>query len=416
MRPDHSSVPASHAPSPPRRPGLKKIVVVGHPLAAEENRLAFRDWKRHQVDLILPRLWRARSLGHDYVAPSGTNIDLAADLAAARTTEPAAELSLHPLDIHLSGRNSLFLWRGLGPLLQRLKPDVIYCWEEPWCLATWQVVRQARSLGVPVVFYTAENRPKRLPWPFRLMLRTSFRYCAACVAPTEEIAARLKAWGYRGRVFTIPLWIRPRRALRADVAVRCLAYVGRLIPLKRVDLLVESLALLPGFRLRIIGDGPERRRLADRVGELGMQARVEFRGHLDNAMLEDGLEGASLLVLPTAENARQAEQFGKAAVEGVSCGLPVLASRTGNLASLAGIFPTLSAVELDSPERLAEAVSGIFRAFPEEAELAESRRLALAAFGPAAAAGRLESAFASLSGAEVSVSASGAPQTMESHP
>jgi glycosyltransferase involved in cell wall biosynthesis len=382
--------------------------VVGHPLAAEENRLAFRDWKRHQVDLILPRFWRSRSLGHDYAAPSPP--------AMASAAVPAAEASLHPLDTILSGRNSLFLWRGLGPLLRRLQPDVIYCWEEPWCLATWQIVRQARSLGVPVVFYTAENRPKRLPWPFRILLRAAFRNCAACVAPTEEIAARVKAWGFTGRVFTIPLWIRPRRALRAHAGGRCLAYVGRLIPLKRVDLLVEGLALLPGFRLRIIGDGPERSRLAERVRELGMQARVDFLGHIDNGALEDGLEGASLLVMPTAENARQAEQFGKAAVEGVSCGLPVLASRTGNLAVLAGRFPTLSAVDLDSPERLAEAVADVFRAFPAEAELAEARRLAEAAYGPAAAAERLESAFAALSGAEEPAAPGGATHARGSVP
>lgn len=415
MRPERPIVPAqgaSPATGTTRPSGRKKIAVVGHPLAAEENRLAFRGWKRHQVDLVLPGLWRARSLGHDYAAPPPP----AASLAARSADGHAAEPTLHPLGTFLSGRNSLFLWRGLGPLLRKLKPDVIYCWEEPWCLATWQILRQARSLGVPVVFYTAENRPKRLPWPFRILLRAAFRNCPACVAPTEEIASRVKGWGYRGRVFTIPLWIRPRRLLRAHAGDRCLAYVGRLIPLKRVDLLIESLALLPGFRLRILGDGPERRRLAQLAGELGMGTRVDFLGHIDNGGLEDGLEGASLLVMPTSENARQAEQFGKAAVEGVSCGLPVLANRTGNLAALAGMFPTLYAVDLDSPERLAETVSGLFHAFPGEPDLAQSRRLAEAAFGAPAAAERLESAFATLSGAEEPASPADAPRTRESVP
>jgi glycosyltransferase involved in cell wall biosynthesis len=171
-----------------------------------------------------------------------------------------------------------------------------------------------------------------------------------------------------------------------------------LIPLKRVDLLVESMPLLPGFSLRIIGDGPERWKLAELVRDLGLQSRVDFRGHIDNGSLEDGLEGASLVVMPTGENPRQAEQFGKAAIEGVSCGLPVLASRTGNLASLALLFPTLSALDLDSPQQMAQAVAGMFRSFPPEAALEESRRLAEETYGPAAAAQRLEAAFAAITG------------------
>src|SRR5690606_1029545 len=126
-----------------------------------------------------------------------------------------------------------------------------------------------------------------------------------------------------------------RRIVRADPSSRILAYVGRLIPLKRVHLLVEALPLLPGYRLRVLGDGPERSRLAALAASLGVADRLELLGHVDNARLEEGLDGASLLVLPTGENERQAEQFGKAALEGVGCGLPVLVSRGGNLARLA---------------------------------------------------------------------------------
>ena len=369
---------------------MRRIAVIGHPLAAEENRLAFRGWTHHHVDLILPKVWNARSLGHVYRAGTMGRADRTPD---SRTTSD--EPSVHALATVGGGRNSLFLWSGLGPLLRRLKPDLIYCWEEPWCLSTWQIIRLARRLGIPVVFYTAENRPKLLPWPFRILLRAAFRVCPACVAPTPEIAARVRAWGYRGQVHIIPLWIRPRRSLTARAGEQCIAYVGRLIPLKRVDLVIETLALLPGFRLRIIGDGPERWKLAELMRDLGLEARVDFRGHIDNGDLESGLEGASMLILPTAGNARQAEQFGKAAIEGVSCGLPVLASRTGNLASLAGQFPTVTALDLDSPAQMAEAVAGLFRDFPSDASLAASRRMAEEQYGPAAAARRLEAAFAS---------------------
>lgn len=372
----------------------ERLAVIGHPLAAEENRLAFEGWSYLRIDLIAPRLWKSRSLGHDYRLPS-RSADAEAGKAGPDSALPGKPV-LHALSTLASGRNSLFMWIGLERLLRRLDPDILYCWEEPWCLSAWQVGRVARRLGIPMVFYTAENRRKRLPWPFPALLRRVFSVSAGCIAPTEEIAARIRALGFTGRIFVIPLWIRPRRPLRADGSERSLAYVGRLIPLKRVDLLVESLSLLPEFRLRIIGDGPERPRLAALVRRLGLETRVDFRGHVGNRDLEPALEGSSLLILPTGENARQAEQFGKAALEAVSCGLPVLASRTGNLSALANAITTMAARDLDSPAQMASAVTDVFRNFPPAEALDGARLKAAAEYGPAAAAKRLEAAFADL--------------------
>jgi glycosyltransferase involved in cell wall biosynthesis len=359
---------------------MVRLAVIGHPLAAEENRLAFRGWKSFEVDLIAPRQWKARSLGHVYEVESGAG--------------------LHALPVLASGSNSLFRWRGLGALLEKLRPDLIYCWEEPWCLSSLQLAGLAKRRGIPLVFYTAENRPKHLPWPFDAAMRKVFAAAKACVAPTEETAAVIRAAGYAGEILTVPLWIRARRRVAAEPSAKTLAFVGRLIPLKRVHLLVEALELLPGYRLRIVGDGPERERLRGLAKDRGLEERVAFLGHVDNGDLESRLDGASLLVLPTGENGRQAEQFGKAALEGVSCGLPVLASRTGNLARLAETIPTLAARDLDSPRQMAEAVAELLAAYPSDGALEASRAQVQAAYGPEAAGRGLEAAFKSLIGGE----------------
>jgi glycosyltransferase involved in cell wall biosynthesis len=369
-----------------RRDQERRYAIIGHPLAAEENRLAFHGWES-AVDLIAPREWKARSLGHTYrshASPGGPSP------TAGTPGHPA----LHVLPVVASGRNSLFLWLGLSRLLARLRPDAIYCWEEPWCLATRQVAAQARSFGIPFLFYTAENRPKPLPWPFPALLRATFAEAAGCIAPTRAIAAQARAWGYAGPISVVPLWIRCRRPLAAHPGTRLLAFVGRLIPLKRVDLILEALVELPGFRLRIAGDGPERGRLEALARERGLEGRAEFLGHVPNAELERALAGCALLILPTGENARQAEQFGKAALEGVTLGLPVLASRGGNLADLATAFPTIVARDLDTAAAMAEAVRSVFAAYPDGAALEEARKRAESEYGPDAAARGLEGALA----------------------
>ncbi len=364
----------------------KRLAVVGHPLAAVENRAAFAEWSTFDVSLIVPKVWKARSLGVTYQCSDSGSGSPAVNNAAGLYSRPVLG----------SGYNSFFLWIGLDHLLRKLKPEIIYCWEEPWCLSTWQVSRIARNLGVPLVFYSAENRSKHLPWPFTWLQRQAFRSYTSCIVPTQEVSARIMEAGYTGTVQVIPLWIRLRRQLDANSDTRRLAYVGRLIPLKRVHLLVQSLCLLQGFQLRIIGDGPERSNLEWLAHNLCVADRIEFCGYIHNSDLEKSLEGVALLILPTAENARQAEQFGKAALEGIACGLPVLASRTGNLATLSQSLPTLVAVNLDSAEQMAGAVNGIWNNFPSQENLNQARDQVQKKYSASAVGHSLEAAFASL--------------------
>lgn len=61
--------------------------------------------------------------------------------------------------------------------------------------------------------------------------------------------------------------------------------VGRLDPAKRVDLLLEGLALAPSVSAKIVGDGPDRSRLEGIVSRLGLQSRVAFSGKVDASEL-----------------------------------------------------------------------------------------------------------------------------------
>lgn len=364
----------------------KRLAVIGHPLAAEENRAAFKDWSTFDVSLIVPKVWKARSLAATYNCT-----EIRPGLQAMQGAP-----KVYSLPVLASGYNSFFLWIGLDHLLRQLKPQIIYCWEEPWCLSTWQVSHIARNLGVSLVFYSAENRTKHLPWPFTWLQRQAFRAYTSCIVPTQEVSSRILEGGYTGRVQVIPLWIRLPRHLHADSGTRCLAYVGRLIPLKRVHLLVQSLCLLQGFQLRIIGDGPERSNLEWLARNLKVLDRIEFCGYIHNSDLANSLEGVALLILPTAENARQAEQFGKAALEGIACGLPVLASRTGNLATLSQSLPTLVAADLGSAEQMAEAVNAIWNNYPSQVHLNQARDQVLTKYSASAVGHSLEAAFTTL--------------------
>lgn len=111
---------------------------------------------------------------------------------------------------------------------------------------------------------------------------------------------------------------------------KTLLHVSNFRAVKRTGDLIELLALLNRSlpaRLVLIGDGPERAACELRARELGLSDRVVFLG--TQTSFTEHLQQADAFVL-TSEN----ESFGLAALEALSCGVPVFGYRVGGLASV----------------------------------------------------------------------------------
>ena len=90
--------------------------------------------------------------------------------------------------------------------------------------------------------------------------------------------------------------------------------VSRLVPYKRIDLLVEAFRALPERRLVVVGDGPERSRL-----EALRVPNVEFAGQQDDAETARRVADARAFLFAAEED------FGIAPVEAQAAGIPVIA-------------------------------------------------------------------------------------------
>jgi len=112
---------------------------------------------------------------------------------------------------------------------------------------------------------------------------------------------------------------------RPPVAAPQLIYAGRLIPEKRLDLLLRAIALLPppegaAIQLGIVGHGTERQALESLARDLGVEERVRFYGRLP--AIEDMwhlLAHAQLAVQPSRR-----EGFGLFPLEALALGKPVI--------------------------------------------------------------------------------------------
>ncbi|MCI0770288.1 MAG: glycosyltransferase [Chloroflexi bacterium] len=114
---------------------------------------------------------------------------------------------------------------------------------------------------------------------------------------------------------------------------RVILYVGRIEPLKGIDILLKAVALLEDpadTRLVIVGgsleDDLELERLKGLSETLGIQEKVTFTGSVPQGILPDFYSAADVFVLPSYY-----ESFGLVALEAMACGTPVVVSRVGGL-------------------------------------------------------------------------------------
>jgi glycosyltransferase involved in cell wall biosynthesis len=148
------------------------------------------------------------------------------------------------------------------------------------------------------------------------------------VANSHFIARRIrKTWRRESEVIHPPVDIE-RFTLRHDKEDFYLS-ASRMVPYKRVPLIVEAFAAMPERRLVVIGDGPEhervRRTLPPNVSLLGFQS---------SASLVDWMQRARAMVFAAEED------FGIAPVEAQACGTPVIAfGRGGSLETVRGSGP-----------------------------------------------------------------------------
>jgi glycosyltransferase involved in cell wall biosynthesis len=95
---------------------------------------------------------------------------------------------------------------------------------------------------------------------------------------------------------------------------------SRMVPYKRMDLIVEAFAAMPSRELIVIGDGPEASRIRTKAS-----TNVRFLGHQPFEVLRDHLRGALAFVFAAEED------FGIAPLEAQACGTPVVAYGRGGV-------------------------------------------------------------------------------------
>jgi len=110
-----------------------------------------------------------------------------------------------------------------------------------------------------------------------------------------------------------------------------LLFVGRLVPYKCADIVIESMSKLEHFIqdkivLTIVGDGSEKTKLENLVQKLGLSERVKFTGRIPQQETLNYYSQADIFCFPSIR------EFGGAVVlEAMACGLPCVVANNGGI-------------------------------------------------------------------------------------
>lgn len=187
------------------------------------------------------------------------------------------------------------------------------------------VTHHADMVGFGVIGFIARRLYAKLLRRARVLTMLSLRNrrVARDIRSTDVPLAALPVGLEAAQFAAQPATKARAEALRAQLPEdHCVfVFVGRLVPYKGLDVLIDALAHVPRAICLIAGDGPERERLEARAARRSISHRVLFLGAVSDAEKLAALHTGDAFVLPSVS---VAETFGIVQVEAQLCALPVV--------------------------------------------------------------------------------------------
>lgn len=256
---------------------------------------------------------------------------------------------LEVLPLAFNGQFHLHFYPTLKKLIRDVQPDIVHIDEEPYNLATYHANRLARRSGAKTLWFSWQNLRRRYPPPFSWMERYNIAHVDHAITGSQTAADVWRAKAYRGPltvipqfgvdpdIFTLPETPRPESPVH-------IAYAGRLVPEKGVDIFVEALAQLVGaWRATILGSGPEELALRSLIRRHSLAERIDILPSIPSTAMAQFYQTVDMLTVPSRAQPNWTEQFGRVIIEAMACGAVVVGSNVGEIPYVIGdagvIFP-----------------------------------------------------------------------------
>lgn len=253
-------------------------------------------------------------------------------------------------------RRLLEFYRLLWQVLRTARIDACFAHMMPlFSVLGWPLLRSKR---IPIVLWYAHSHVS-------LLLRVATKLVDRIVASSKS-GFGIETTKFRsiGQGIDVNRFVPVHRA-RADNCLVLLT-VGRISPVKRLEIVIEALALLPAaikenVELRFIGD-PLGSKAADymntlqrRVSDLGLTHIVNFQAALPFHQVVESYQDADVFI-----NSSDTDSIDKTVLEAMSCGMPVITSNAAFPLVLGDELAKTWCVPKNNPKIMSDRISQLF--------------------------------------------------------
>ena len=267
--------------------------------------------------------------------------------------------------------NRLLRFKGLGELIRAIQPTHILNEQGPACFSTFQAVRANRGLRSKIWAITVDNIDRKyLKEAFFSLLEGKFTLATGRLITlgfwwslrhkidrvftlSEESSRLMIKLGFEGKITQMPLGFDPElfypqnkeriafTRKRLGLSSKTIAYFGRLVPEKGVEILLKAVSKLKELSWQLLIDNfslyatPYTDYLRSEVQKLGLDDRVVYFDAVHEEMA-DYMNACDIVVLPSISTPTFKEQYGRVIPEAMACGKLVIVSRSGALPEVLG--------------------------------------------------------------------------------
>lgn len=272
--------------------------------------------------------------------------------AAEKLNPQGYELSIRPClfsrieSNHI--KSHIYYYPEISKMISREQWDLVHVEEEPYNLATYQVVKECVRHKRPAIFLTARMVLTGYPVPFNYFEKYVLRNASAALAINSAALGILRRKGFMKRAALLPQdGVDPTVFRKVDAnSVRqrmgldrafIIGFLGQVAYRKGLDILIRALALLSKeCQLVLVGAGADVPRFQALAEKLGVSERVHWVPWVNHREIVGYMCAFDAFVLPSRTTRTWREDFGRVLIEAMACETPIVGSDSGEIPNVIG--------------------------------------------------------------------------------
>ena len=279
-----------------------------------------------------------------------------------------------------------FLLRSLVEakrILRRKRIDIVHHMLPAVFNYTFSPLALANGLKQPFIFGPISVRYYHIPLTERILLpltsrlhKETIQKCARIITITNQ-TKNMYMKNFERSISIIPFGVdtevfKPARSIERQEDCEIL-YAGSLYPLKGVHDLIRAIANVRKHGLKayltIVGEGQQKEALTALTRTLGIKKHVKFEGFASYSKMPQYYQHSDIFCFPTL-----GEPFGKAVIEAMACGKPVITTNVGGPSEIIQDKLDGILVPPSNPEAIAKQITRLIENKDERRRLGERAR------------------------------------------